>query len=594
MTTCSTNTCGVGGWNGPQPGDPSFGMSVSASRAFGGIDISWSYPVQNPFAVSFFVVYRGLDSNFANSIEVARVAGSMYYDKNSTNAITEYFYWVKFVSIHGTESPLFGPASAESHPTYEQVIAEITGRIDSGVLAQSLQTEINKITLNYSELALEIQNRISANQAYGLALNQLGTDLNESLTLLATEITERRDGESALVVQANLAAAANQENSAAILAIDTLKLGYSALASNGAPYDGDGQTVVYPEVLFPASLYPQYVGNRTTIIDATGVLIWNGIAANSSNQLIWQRGMPLASAIKTVQITGPDGNSASVQQAFSAQKDLNDEFKATYTAKVNANGLVGGFGIYNDGETVEAGFDVDKFWVGRTDEDKTKPFIIEDGVVYINTAIVANLDASVITTGKITADRIDGKGLSIQTASGGVLLSTDGYLGSSLRIGGPEGSTLETIATNAAIANLNFIGAYEEPPSIEGLLENSVYKNTVSGHSFILSGTPLAWQLYLENAIDYDVEIESSNGTNFRIGQGRTTRLIARVYRNGVEITESIPAANFKWTRVSLDPREAPYDDATWNNLYLSGYKQIDISVDDVYAKATFHCHVFN
>ena len=60
---------------------------------------------------------------------------------------------------------------------------------------------------------------------------------------------------------------------------------------------------------------------------------------------------------------------------------------ALYTAKVDVNGLVGGFGIYNDGTFVEAGFDVDRFWIGRT-SSKTKPFIIDNGVVYLDKATI--------------------------------------------------------------------------------------------------------------------------------------------------------------------------------------------------------------
>lgn len=63
---------------------------------------------------------------------------------------------------------------------------------------------------------------------------------------------------------------------------------------------------------------------------------------------------------------------------------------ALYTAKVQSGGLIGGFGVYNDGTEVDAGFDVDRFWIGRTDSDKRKPFIIDNNVVYINNAMIRN------------------------------------------------------------------------------------------------------------------------------------------------------------------------------------------------------------
>lgn len=96
----------------------------------------------------------------------------------------------------------------------------------------------------------------------------------------------------------------------------------------------------------------------------------------------------------------------------------------------------------------------------------------------------------------------------------------------------------------------------------------------------------------IDSGISYDVEIESSNGTVFRVGQDTTTVLRARVFRNGAEVTDDLPESAFRWTRTSLIPREPPYDDALWNTLYSSGYKQIEVNVDDVYARAVFKCEI--
>ena len=95
-----------------------------------------------------------------------------------------------------------------------------------------------------------------------------------------------------------------------------------------------------------------------------------------------------------------------------------------------------------------------------------------------------------------------------------------------------------------------------------------------------------------EDSVDYDVQIESTNGTVFRVGQARTTNLVARVFRNGVDVTDQVEATRFKWIRVSLDPSPPPSDDATWNAAHAQGYKQIMVSVDDIHARATFHCQI--
>jgi len=89
---------------------------------------------------------------------------------------------------------------------------------------------------------------------------------------------------------------------------------------------------------------------------------------------------------------------------------------ALYTAKVTVNGLVGGFGLWNNGSVVEAGFDVDTFWIGRTSADKRKPFIIDGGVVYIDEAAINKLTFSklrdesgsfVVAGGKVKANYIE-------------------------------------------------------------------------------------------------------------------------------------------------------------------------------------------
>jgi hypothetical protein len=92
----------------------------------------------------------------------------------------------------------------------------------------------------------------------------------------------------------------------------------------------------------------------------------------------------------------------------------------------------------------------------------------------------------------------------------------------------------------------------------------------------------------------YDVEVRSTNGTTFRVGHSTSTLLKAFVFKNGVDVTDVTPAGWFQWQRVSGIPQAAPNDDATWNNLYLAGYKQVSVNVDDVYARATFFCNIIS
>ena len=106
------------------------------------------------------------------------------------------------------------------------------------------------------------------------------------------------------------------------------------------------------------------------------------------------------------------------------------EIGALWTARLSVNGLVGGFGVYNNGEFVEAGFDVDRFWVGRTQANKRKPFIIENGITYIDSAVIreASIDTLRLAGGSVTSMAY-GRGLA-GTINGGQSVPVAGvYLG---------------------------------------------------------------------------------------------------------------------------------------------------------------------
>ena len=485
--SCTDLVCGTGGWAGPLPGDPDNNSILRATPAFGGIDVSWTMPATNPFAVAHTVIRRGISNNFNAAVFLASVGGDFFYDKSDTAQPVEYFYWIQFVSVNGTYGDWIGPASAVAKPLIEQVIEDLTGKIDAGVLAQSLKKEIDKITLNYGELLTEIGNRVAGNAALSAALADLQNGVTQALAFVNTEITTRIEGDSALAQQVTLLAAANAnnaaaiiedriarvdadgalaqqidlvssangDNSAAIQTVESSKIGYAALAGTSSPFDGNGVTVVYSATKYPSALFPEYAANRKRIIDKTGATEWNATPAGAAKPVVWLVGLPLATAVKTVQVTGPEGQIASVEQGFIAQKDLNGNFKAQYTAKVDVNGLVGGFGIYNDGKVVEAGFDVDRFWVGRTSANKRKPFIIENGTVYIDDAAINKLTFSklrdeagtfVVQNGKVKANYIDTNGLVIRDTYGNPIFGAGTALSTAYISG------LGALATKNAVA----------------------------------------------------------------------------------------------------------------------------------------------
>lgn len=300
--------CGTGDWSGPKPGDPDNNSILSATPAFGGIDVSWTYPSTNPFAVAHVLVYRGVSADYMGAIYLATVSGSMYYDKTDIEMPIEYFYWIRLVSINGTYGELIGPASAVARPSIERTIEQLTGKIDAGVLAQSLRAELDQISILNGNLLEEITARENGEITLAQALADVDGGVAQALTFIHEEISSRVTADSAQAENLNLVAATLGDEMAAATT------------------------------------------SMTAEIDAmTGTV------------------------------------------------------NAMYTAKVNVNGLIGGFGLANNGAEVEAGFDVDMFWVGRTNTNKVKPFIIANDVVYINKARIRDAD---IDTLKIAGNAV--------------------------------------------------------------------------------------------------------------------------------------------------------------------------------------------
>lgn len=736
--------CGTGAWVGPKPGDPDNNIVLNATSTFGGIDVSWSYPATNPHAVAHVVVYRGLTDNFGGAVQRTIVSGNHFFDKFDGDEPVVYYYWIQLVSVNGTYASFVGPASATARPSIEETIRQLSGKIDQGALAQELRADIDHIGLLDSTITGEIQNRIAANQAISLALGSVQDDVAAAITLIEEEVTERINANSALLTSLNL----------------------------------------------------------------MGVGFKNAVAGLTEEiELIATDTSALATKITTVEAT-VNGNTATGQVGLTAKvNEITGAIQSMYTAKVGVNGLIGGFGLYNDGTSVEAGFDVDTFWVGKADKT-IKPFIIENGEVFINKAAIQTLSAS----------QIDTRGLSIRDMDGNIIFSAGNPLDWETGVGGSgkpqSGATrnvfrgdwsagtaydigdvvIDTTGNGWSALKSHIAGATNKPPSypefssniywtiyaikgedaVVGRLTNgnatisaasdgevspgsfvnasgtfelhrgvvrippsevvftvaesvgcagtinaqgdyavtamsaddgyllfrakvgeTTYEQKLtlskskagtvgaSAHSYwvncypkvisrdaagkyaspqieisavtqIGSDTPVPYvgrfivettidgsnftidyfslqdessiaftlpngiksvrvRLYedgltdltefvtmldeqsvaiVEDGVEYVVKIESSNGNVFKRGEARRTVLSARVFRNGVEVTDEIPTSGFKWFRQSMDPQPAPYDDSTWNYNHSSGFKSVEVSVDDVLARATFTCDI--
>ena len=85
----------------------------------------------------------------------------------------------------------------------------------------------------------------------------------------------------------------------------------------------------------------------------------------------------------------------------------------------------------------------------------------------------------------------------------------------------------------------------------------------------------------------YRLDIFSSNGTIFKNGQINTI-LIVRAYKGAEDVTDQFDASRFRWTRTSHDS----ISDQIWNTSHFGGVKQVTITNDDLFARATFNCEL--
>jgi len=356
--------CGTGGGNFPKPGDPDSNVILKATPAFGGIDVEWTYPAVNPHAVAHTILYRSTSDDVNSAVRHAIVSGNFFYDKTTTATLIRYYYWIQIVSVNGTYSEMIGPATAVARPTIEQLIEILTGQIDAGVLAQSLKTEIAKIQLNKLGIDQEMIERAKNDDALGVAFNEVSAHSDTTRALLQQEVLARTSANEAFVTTVNtLYATLGDELEKALAAVQV---------ETDARVDSD----------------------------------------NALSRQITTAQSQLGDNIASVQ--------TNLQTTITKVGDRVTEIGALWNAKVDVNGLIGGFGVYNDGKTVEAGFDVDRFWVGRT-TNKRKPFIIENNEVFMDEAAINKLTFSklrdesgsfVVKDGKVQA-----KYLVVETAS---------------------------------------------------------------------------------------------------------------------------------------------------------------------------------
>jgi hypothetical protein len=435
MTTCTTDVCGTGGWTGPLPGDPDDSVILTATPAFSGIDLSWTYPSLNPHAVAYMELVFGVTNDLTAAMLLARVSGDSYYHKVPSGGT--YFYWIRVVSAHGTVGSWNGPASATAKPLVGDVIEKLTGQIDNGVLAQSLKAKLDEISILSANLMGEITARENANVTLAQAIAAADAQSAQALNFIGQETAARTTAISAQAAQINTVASTLNGNIGAVQTqVNTEVVRLDGLITSTAQTVTQAVAKAENDLAITQQSLQSKIDTVEGKTDANSAAITN-VQVEAANNLANAQ-QTLQSNINIVDgkvnansqfitdvQTQAGNNLAAAQQTLQTNINTVDgkvtDIGSLYTVKLNANGLAGGFGVYNNGTEVEAGFDVDNFWIGRTQANKRKPFIVSGGVVYIDEAVIATLNADKINAGTLNADRIALNSLNANKISAGTI-----------------------------------------------------------------------------------------------------------------------------------------------------------------------------
>lgn len=334
------SSCGTGLGTYVPPNDPNLDSPIlSATSTLVGIRLNWTYPNVNPQAVAYTNVFRNTTPDDATAAQIGIAQGGTYLDQTTVDTQGIFYYWIQMVSVNGTQGPWIGPVSASQLPTVDKLIDILEGRLDDSVLNQALKAEIDRITDISSAVSDEEQERLLGDNVLSQLMSQIQTDLDAVDTLVQSEIVQRVSDNDALVAEVDFILAKANDNAAAILTEQAVR----------ASED-------------------QAIALSVTTIEAT---------ANSA--------------------------SVAAQQAFTLAANVDGSLSGTYTVKIDANGYVSGFGLYNDGNTSEFIVRADRFAVGMAGQSDKFPFIIDtvngQSVIALNAAVFIP-DAS-ITNAKI-------------------------------------------------------------------------------------------------------------------------------------------------------------------------------------------------
>lgn len=337
----------------------------------------------------------GIQSQMASiEVQLAEIAGAPTHVPSATYASATL---VKSDgSIYRAKQAV--PANiAISNTTYWQKVGDYAsiGEMLSaiGVRMDTVEVTVDEVTgslASQSEALTALTNRVGATEQ-GLSGN------SESIQSLSSKVESIGGSVTAQASRFDALRAQVRENDGTSELDDAIR-GFQAAAQFAE------------QVKVEATRY-EATTTRLTTLDSD-------MAGNRSNIMLLEETVATDRFAAAQQIallkTSVDGNTATLQQ----QATVLNGVSAAYVIKTDVNGLVSGYGLYNDGQTSDFAINVNRFWIG-TPNSSVKPFMLVGGISYLDTAMIRDASIQSGKLGPISFGKlVDASGNPITTVAG--------------------------------------------------------------------------------------------------------------------------------------------------------------------------------
>ncbi len=425
----------------PSPGVPDRAIppapvGFQGTGVFGMNTLIWENPYKLYRNHSLTNIYRSETDNFGQATLISRATGMMYSDPVRGDAVDPndpkkgkvYFYWITWVSTSGIEGPPNSPAgtAVEAMLDIEYLLKLITSQTNQSELAKALAKAIDLEGLNKTiamldaaaqsarlltsaERFLRDDENVQIRRQITDMRVQTGSDIKAAITQLQEVITS---DQQAIAHQIDLMEASIGENAVNIVTERTARINLQEAATQAL-------TSMSSRLETAESVLTQYSETFSNALQ-TQARNMEGLVSRMDNtaaqylsdqQTIATEFEATASAITSLQ-TSLNNQSAAIEQTLSTHSSALEGLSAQYTLRLDVNGLISGFGAYNNGTVADFAILANRFWIatpGAHGPNYVNPFMLDGEKVYINTLLVK--EASIqqaqigpISIGKLTAN----------------------------------------------------------------------------------------------------------------------------------------------------------------------------------------------